>query len=108
VIFTYYNDLEALRNIFARNKAFTPTSDWRLDPACEGDVQRKDESHTLVLGCPNGNGAYLQCTFDELGMLIRAEVINPPTGDPCRCEWCVPKRRTSKRVRAKPRRRYRK
>lgn len=75
------SDLTTLRRILGK-VARAPMSDWKLR-----DSDHPDECHVIVLGCPDGQGAYLQVTFDYRGAAIDAEIIDA-NGETCRCKYC--------------------
>lgn len=80
------SDLEVLIAILGQEKR-VPQDDWEI----YSDEENPKVKHCYVFGCPNGNGAYLQCLFGRDQRLIEAKVVESD-GRVCECNWCKPKK----------------
>jgi hypothetical protein len=77
------SDLKVLEKMLKQART-SPFSSWKYD-----DHQRETLKHgiTLSLGCPNGQGGYVQFMFNLKGKLVEAKAIDK-RGNECKCKYC--------------------
>lgn len=84
------SDLEVIALTLGQEKR-VPQSDWEII-----SDENPKVAWCYTFGCPNGNGAYLQCLFGADQSLLDAKIIEAD-GRVCGCNWCKPKKKPKRR-----------